>query len=144
MVKSTGCSPRRPGFNSQTHTEAHRYLELQHQGIECPLLTPTGTRHTCSAQPYTHMQNKINKNSSLGLVLLHGLELPWIVPFLHYVVSRLVIHGVRPRSVIFSSTRKCLGTVGYFNTAILSSVQSPGEMSPLFQILPAQVRQDWL
>lgn len=54
------CSSRRLGLDSHTHTVTHNCLTLV-QGIQCPLLTSTSTRHACAAhaymQPNTHTHN---------------------------------------------------------------------------------------
>lgn len=55
MVESVCCSAEDLESVPNTHTVAHHHLELQSQGIGCPLLVSIGTRHahtTCRQNIY--------------------------------------------------------------------------------------------
>ena len=40
-----------------THKVAHKLLEFQFQGIQCPLLPSEGVRHYCGAHKYIHTKH---------------------------------------------------------------------------------------
>lgn len=47
MSKNTGCACRGPGFDPSTNSGLQLPLPPVLGGIRCPVLTATGTRHTC-------------------------------------------------------------------------------------------------
>lgn len=57
MTQSLRALAARPEFSCLipgTHMVAHSHnMELQSQGVHCPLQISIGTRHTCGGQTYT-------------------------------------------------------------------------------------------
>jgi hypothetical protein len=45
VLKALVALPEGPGLVPSTHMAAHNHLQLQLQGIQCPLVASLGTRH---------------------------------------------------------------------------------------------------
>jgi hypothetical protein len=65
-LRALAALPEDQGLIPSNHMVSHIHLQLQFQGIQHSLLTSTGTRHTCGAQPCMHAQHLYvqNKNKS--------------------------------------------------------------------------------
>lgn len=64
MVQKLSCHAEDLGLVPCIHTEAHNYLQLHFQEIQCPLLICAGTRHTHGRQIHMRAKHSYTQNKS--------------------------------------------------------------------------------
>lgn len=79
------------GLTHDIHTVAHNWLELQAQGIWCPLLIPKGTRHIHGLETDRHIGKTPIHIHKIIIILMfvenHQLQINCFVFFLSWAVT---------------------------------------------------------